>query len=127
MFEESTEAYVSSTAMKLASCAMLSLNFVGTCPKRRSKAREEDSLGAGTRVDTSQPISQRLPRSGLLLFNSSYRLMIVLALLKLMFMLWQKGCFPTLAPVFCFLLASFLIRKFNVLNSVVWIRFFFFF
>lgn len=66
MFEENTEGYASCAAMKLASCAMLS----ETRPERRSKS-PGSRLGAGPPISTSQPISQGLANSRLLLFNSS--------------------------------------------------------
>lgn len=71
MCEQSTEGYVRSAAMKLAWCAMLALGLAVTRSKRGSKAQEADWLGAGPAVYTSQPISQRLPPSRLLLFNST--------------------------------------------------------
>lgn len=95
MFEESTEGYVSSAAMKLASCAMLSLGFEGTCSKRRSKAQEADSLGAGMRFTPRSQSHRDYPDEG------SYYLIVAqiddcLVLLKLMFMLCsgRKGVFP---------------------------------
>lgn len=71
MCEQSTEGYVRSAAMKLAWCAALGLGLAVTRSKRGSKAQEADWLGAGPAVYTSQPISQRLPPSRLLLFNST--------------------------------------------------------